>query len=62
MPNGDAEQRQNPLIHEGAPPDPLYDGNERAENRVTILQPSGEPITRDSEKTSRRQSGFRSPQ
>jgi hypothetical protein len=35
---------QSPLIHEGADPDPGYDSNEGADEKVRIEQPSGEEI------------------
>ena len=39
------EGNQNPVIHEGAPPDDL-DTNERADEAVTVVGPSGEPAPR----------------
>lgn len=42
----DPEARQAPLIHEGAPADPAYDSNERADDAATILEPDGEPSPR----------------
>ena len=39
------EQRQNPVVHEGAPPDPGGDSNERADDRAEIQQPSGEVVS-----------------
>lgn len=33
------EGRQNALIHEGADPDPTFDGNENADERVEIVEP-----------------------
>ena len=37
---------QHPLTHEGADPEPGYDSNERADDRVRIEQPSGEEAPR----------------
>ncbi len=37
---------QNPLTHTGADPEPGYDSNERADDRVRIEQPSGEEAPR----------------
>ena len=37
------EPGQHPIVHEGAAPDP-EDTNEEADERATILQPSGDPI------------------
>ncbi|MDP9068403.1 MAG: hypothetical protein M3N53_08690 [Actinomycetota bacterium] len=34
---------QDPLVHEGGPPDGI-DTNERGDERVQVQQPSGEPI------------------
>jgi hypothetical protein len=36
---------QNPLTHEGAAPD-APDSNERADDKVRILQPDGQPVPR----------------
>lgn len=40
------EGKQNPVIHEGADPDPQYDGNERADERVEVVNPEGDPAPR----------------
>ncbi|HJR44936.1 MAG TPA: hypothetical protein VJ927_04970 [Actinomycetota bacterium] len=40
----DDDGLQHPLVHEGADPDP-EDSNEAADEKATILQPSGEPVT-----------------
>jgi hypothetical protein len=40
------EGLQNPLTHEGAPPDPGYDSNERADDRAEIVEPDGSPSPR----------------
>jgi hypothetical protein len=40
------EGLQNPLTHEGAAPDPAYDSNERADDRVDIIEPDGTPSPR----------------
>jgi hypothetical protein len=39
---------QNPLMHEGAAPDADVSG-ERADDRVRILQPNGQPVPRSRE-------------
>lgn len=44
MPEGGPEDRQNPLIHEGAEPDTEHDSHEVADERATVLQPDGEPL------------------
>ncbi len=33
---------QNPVVHEGAPSD-LHDSNEAADDKIVVLQPSGDP-------------------
>ena len=38
------ESLQNPLIHEGPPPNG-HDGNEGADERATVIDQEGEPIT-----------------
>lgn len=40
------EGRQNVLVNEGAAPDPSYDGNERADDRVEIVEPDAAPSPR----------------
>ena len=40
------EGRQNVVIHEGADADPRYDGNEKADDRVDIVQPDESPAPR----------------
>jgi hypothetical protein len=40
---------QNPLIHVGAAPN-REDSNERADDKVRILQPDGQPVPRWREK------------
>jgi hypothetical protein len=42
----DPEQRQAPLIHEGASADAKYDTNERADDAATIVEPDGAPSPR----------------
>jgi hypothetical protein len=42
---GRKEGLQNSLTHDGAAPD-ADDSNERADDRVRILQPDGEPVPR----------------
>lgn len=37
---------QNPLTHEGAAPDADVSNEERADDRVRILQPDGQPAPR----------------
>lgn len=39
----DDDALQNPLVHEGAAPDPV-DANEDGDEKATILQPSGESV------------------
>ncbi len=39
---GREEGRQNVLEHEGKPVDPNYDTNEKADDRVEIVEPDGE--------------------
>ena len=38
------ESLQNPLIHEGAPPDG-DDGNEGADEKAIVVDQEGEPVT-----------------
>ncbi len=38
----DDDGKQDPVVHDGAPPDGL-DSNEHADDKVQIQQPSGEP-------------------
>lgn len=35
---------QKPLVHEGAEPDAV-DSNEDGDEKATVVQPSGEPVT-----------------
>jgi hypothetical protein len=42
-PAGEREEgRQNVLEHEGAPADPNYDTNEKADDRAEVVQPDSE--------------------
>ena len=40
------EGRQNVLEHEGAPADPNYDTNEKADERADVVQPDKTPAPR----------------
>ncbi|HWL65719.1 MAG TPA: hypothetical protein VNP73_07075 [Actinomycetota bacterium] len=35
------EGLQNPVIHEGAPSQPEHDTNEKADDRIEIVEPDG---------------------